>query len=153
MHTEFSFCLLISYCWASQSPSAFLHRRFIFTNLNNSISKQKFYTKEDRKICTLPLHCHLTRENTRKLSDLFRYTAESYSQSQCKGRENYSKPSIKKQWKTTPNGHGLWNATSIGLHPLYNVMFRNTCIQKNPLFHQRSYKDHFGQVCRMFKKQ
>lgn len=69
------------------------------------------------------------------------------------GEENYSKPSIKKSWETTPEGHWLWNATSISLHPLYNVMFHNTCIQKNPLFLKLSYKDHFGQVHSIFKKQ
>jgi len=64
--------------------------------MNNNSSKQKFWTKEDRKTSTLPLHSHVTHENSRKLSDLFRYTAESFSVTVQAEEKNYSKPPIKK---------------------------------------------------------
>lgn len=127
-HTEF---LLYQHTLNNKGSFSISSPTFIFTG------KQKICTKGNRKISTSLPHCHLTHENSRQTCLAVQLNhILSHSVNRKKPIQNHWQSHKKK--KRPAKGHRLCNATSIGLHPLYNVLFGNTSIHKKPLFHSRA---------------
>lgn len=113
-----------------------------------TISRQNLSTKKDnrRSTFTSPLPFNSWKQ---QLADLFRYTAESQPQSQCK--QNITQNHL--QFWTHKKQHlkGMGYKMLLVLASFHYIMFHNF-IQKSPLLHRLSYKDHFGSVSSTLKK-